>query len=688
MAPETPLRNLESRLVLHEVLVKTSSGRKSIIIDSDLVRDMGVSEANEQNSALYLASWLSLLADSPLNAGRKPFKTYRLFLDRIRREGLKSVVLHFTDLAHELVSQRTCMGAGPSIGYWIPEFANTPVFYEYIKYYKTGDTKVLKFLYTFLNFGKKLEYVDESFHETALRGWLGIEKRLGGQRLHDKTLSAIRLIAEYVLPPFSWTDLRPKFGPGSVQERGIRGRLQKIENLRYDPYIDRFLLRGHVGSYGLASDLGVSVQKVIPLPENWDPAKGRSSRTARLRFVPKNLKVSRSICMEPNTLMYFQQAVGHEFNRLIGESPLRQFINIRDQERNKRLARHGSETGEIDTLDLSAASDSLDLRIVREVFPASWQIPMLTTRSNKAILPDGTEVPLHKFAPMGSALCFPTQCIFFTCVCILAACIRLYESGTDDEETFLQWLSKDRNIRRTIGRFVTIPHPTFLLDDGWYQPLAVYGDDICVDRKLTGLVTSILSILGFEVNKTKSFVGVQSFRESCGGFYMDGDDITPLYYRVKGVKPKLTASHVVSQVHLANEAWKNEYKNLYRFLRSSIATWDSRHRDTKHVSQPTKNPIPYVLDPDLDFGLMSLKPVNSHLRVRENVELQRTEYRVWTISYDWKEHPSDLSGVDAYEYMRWWAGRSGEIDPDPFNGSVSRADTGGARIQWRWTPLY
>lgn len=664
----------------HEVFIKTSIGRRSIIIDDGFWQAMGVPVGDNKDSvSLFIASWITLLADSPLNPERKPYSTYKKFLKRIQLVGIKAIVLEYISLAHTLVSQHTNMGSSSSIGEWISGFKDTPVFFEYNHYFKTGDIKSLSFLYTFLNFGKKLEYVDSEFESVAFRNWLDIEKRLGDLSLDDNDTCALSRILSSILPPFTWRDLRPKFGPGSVQEKGVRGRISKLHALKFDPMIDRFLLHGHIGMYGYGEDCGVQVDKIIPDPSTWSPARGVSSREARLRFVPKNMKTARSICMEPNTLMYFQQAVASRFLELVGSSLLSNSIDVKDQTRNQWLASEGSYTSEVDTLDLSSASDSLSLALVKKVFPPSWQIPMLATRSHSAILPDGTLYRLAKFAPMGSALCFPTQCIIFASVCIYAACLYTYRRYPVTV-SFLDWLSLD-NIHYVLNLFRTCVG----YDSGHFQPLAVYGDDICVDGRLTDIIKSILCRLGFSVNEEKSFCSSQSFRESCGKYYLNGNDITPLYFTVKGVKPQLGASHVVSQVHLINECMIRGYKNLYRFLHSSIMTWECNYR-LKEKSM-VKNSIPYVPDQN-QFGILVMhEPKNSHLRARYNQDYQRDEVRGWSISYDFIIQPGQsLDLVDSYEHMRWWAGRVARHEAEEIS-SVSRCDSGGARLNWRWIPV-
>jgi hypothetical protein len=674
--------------VRHEVHLRTSSGRRSIIIDHDFCQALSVPVGvNEESVALFVSSWIALLADSPLQPENKPYSVYRHFIAEMRTRGIKETVLRYSELSHQLVSRHSLMGTGTSIGDWIDEFKDTPVFYEYHHYFSSGDTKIVEFLYTFLNFGKKLEYVDESFNDTAFRGWLGIEEKLSGLTLQDSDTEALRLILRTCLPPFSVDDFRPKFGPGAVMERGVKGRLGKLRNFQYDPLIDRFIFHGHIGMYGYGGDHGLTSTRVIPDPCRWTAATRAALRESRLMFVPKNLKTSRSICMEPSVLMFFQQGIMREMLRMLRHSEYRYFIDILDQSRNRDLALYGSYTSEIDTIDLSAASDSLSLELVKKVFPPSWLIPMIVTRSSRAQLPDGTIVPLLKFAPMGSALCFPTQCIIFASVCIYAACLCTYDT-VPYSISFSDWMSS-RTILDVCKKFLHTPRYSVRN----YQPLTVYGDDICVDRRLTQTVMSILSRLGFSVNDEKSFVGSQSFRESCGGFYLGGHDITPLYFRIKAVRRRIGAEHVASHVHLINECYRRGYKHLYRFLHQSLMTWECRRYLREKGA--TKNSIPYVTDPS-QFGIMvTPNPCgnkNNHMKKRLQPDIlgqpwyQREEIRSWTISYARKVDDLELLPVvDSYEYMRWWAGRTAESTLE-VNSSIPRYDTGGSGLRWRWIP--
>jgi hypothetical protein len=420
-------------------------------------------------------------------------KIFHEFRDKLLRD-LKGCVIALSDLAHQLVSSHTMMGTGPSIGYWNGEFKNTPVFFEYNRYMKTGDPALLTYLYSFLNFGKKFEFIDEEFHKTAFRGWQGIEQRLKGLELSDVDVESLRTILHRVLPDLNPADFWPKHGPGFVSERGIRSIYDKHSAVRFHDSINSFL----------ANDSSENFRpiNIVPHYAKWNEADKPPSVHSRLKFVPKSMKVARSICMEPTTNMYFQQGLKAQMYKSIEMSPFGRFIRLKDQGYNRSLAEFGSTNSSIDTIDLSSASDSVHLELVKRIFPSNWLEGMLATRSDKVVLPDGTLHDLVKFVPMGSALCFPVQCLIFASICVYAA--HLYRKGfPHDHQALVQALDVDKAI--WLYRHHTIAYER----EGLYlQPLGVYGDDICCDRRVTIYIESILFRVGFTVNVENLFLGL------------------------------------------------------------------------------------------------------------------------------------------------------------------------------------
>jgi hypothetical protein len=652
-----------------------------------------VDAANFETVKVFICSWLTLLSDSPLDPehGPKPKKLFSSLLKDIRINGFKAVVLRYSDLAHRLASQAYLYGTSSFNDEFIDDFKETPVFREYHQYFRSEDPSLFQYLYTFLTFGKKLPYIDASFETTAFRSWMDLEKKLSTWSYDDGDLLMLNRIMKLLLPPLSLDGFFPKFGPKAVSERKVLTRIEKVEAFRYDAVIDRHIFGGSLGHYGYGEDHGLTPARAIPNLSAWGKKGMTSSRTARLRFRPKDLKTARSICMEPNVLQFIQQGIWDRIETTLNHSPYSRWIRFRDQSYNSDLAEYGSYTGEIDTIDLSAASDCVTLSLVKGIFPRTWQIAMRASRSNKCYLPDGEVHSLVKFAPMGSALCFPTQSIIFASVCVYAALVYQHQvTGIE-----LSRRLNDDLITRSVRSFgdtprgysrrfrgsaeicgVSDPLEKGFTSDGQFNPMGVYGDDICVDSRLTSIVVDILLRLGFDVNQKKSFVGSQAFRESCGAFFLNGHRVDPMYYRVD-FDGEHSASSISSMVSLANECLSRGYANTRRYLVKHLL-----HTKIRGVRATARNPILFVpIDSDT-FGIKSEFPYNE-LLVRENKRYQRQECKSIGISYEWRVR--DRKNVtDSYDYMRWMASRR-HASSVPVEGTHG-VHTGGARVVWRWTP--
>lgn len=203
---------------------------------------------------------------------------------------------------------------------------------------------------------------------------------------------------------------------------------------------------------------------------------------SKVTFVPKDSRGPRTICMEPHERMFVQQGIMHKLYEHIESvnCPAMGRINFSDQTINQKLAYESSMSRKHATIDLKDASDLVSWELVKQVFPSDWVVALEATRSASAVLPDGRVKILNKFAPMGSALCFPIEAIVFYSIC----------------------------------RLVT--------DEVW-----VYGDDIIIPTHYAGEIMDLLESYGLLINRDKSlYKGF--FRESCGGDYFRGQNITPI----------------------------------------------------------------------------------------------------------------------------------------------------------------
>lgn len=217
----------------------------------------------------------------------------------------------------------------------------------------------------------------------------------------------------------------------------------------------------------------------------------------RVSFVPKSNEISRTICTEPSLNMFCQLGVEQILSKR-----LKSFFGIdltNQQVRNRDLARIGSLAGVMSTIDLSSASDSISMSMLKECMPSS-QLDWLTLfRCSKSTLPTGDSVDLNMVSTMGNGYTFVLQCAIFASV--VSASFRC--RGVSP---LCQW--NDKTVKN------------------W----GVNGDDIIVPREITGDVLRLLKILGFTVNASKTFVE-GPFRESCGGDFFMGHDVRGVYLK-------------------------------------------------------------------------------------------------------------------------------------------------------------
>lgn len=219
-------------------------------------------------------------------------------------------------------------------------------------------------------------------------------------------------------------------------------------------------------------------------------------RGNRLDFVPKNDDISRTICVEPTLNMFAQMG----FDKILRRRLISAFgIDLTYQQfKNRELARKGSIDGSFVTIDLSSASDSISLNMLRSFLPADFLCLLEGLRCKETKLPNGTWHSTNMISTMGNGTTFPLQTILFACVVMsafrLSGLAPIYPTGSE------------------LGNF------------------GVNGDDIVVPAEISLKVLRLLRLLGFSTNMDKTFVE-GPFRESCGGDYFEGRNLRGVYIR-------------------------------------------------------------------------------------------------------------------------------------------------------------
>ena len=499
---------------------------------------------------MLCATWFALLKDSPVD-GMKPFRQGVKLYNAMVTD-LRGTIHRFSTLADALTrSARLHDTRGTIVTPMFREFARTPLFKEYHYWYKYGDPKALEYILSFLYFGKKAEYFDPSLIETSIQSWLQTEYKLKGLQLPAHVLKDLREILSQQDLRLDAAELVMRHGPGNVAEPDIRTTEAKNNFMLYDARIDKAMRRN-----------GFFVRKfpydtlVLPYAKRWGEGynglAARSQTISKLRFVRKNYKTMRSICMEPVTYMWAQQAVLNALNGAIKRSRLSSLIDIEDQTKNRFSAQLASERLDFATLDQSRASDSVSWALIAGIFSGELLALLDDTRTKQVEMPNGYIFDVLKFAPMGSAVCFPIQSIVFSLVLLL--CNYLHSRQIDISE----YLKGD------------IPRvDTYAPDAPQYS--CVYGDDIiCRDDQAADMM-SLLTALGFSTNEQKSYFGSLLFRESCGMYAFCGDDVSPVMFKVENINEDTHESRM-GRIALANDLYRRGYVNARGVILRTMST--------------------------------------------------------------------------------------------------------------------
>jgi hypothetical protein len=234
-----------------------------------------------------------------------------------------------------------------------------------------------------------------------------------------------------------------------------------------------------------------------------------------------------------------QQGIKNEVVRILESNPLTAgHVNFVDQTVNQRLALETSKSREWATLDLKDASDRVTADLVDFLFGETLlKEHMFDVRSQFSLLPGGERVSLYKYAPMGSALCFPVLATTVWALSVTAVASRLGSLATALKKVY------------------------------------VYGDDLIVPAECASDVMATLESYLLKVNREKSFVGT-SFAESCGMDAFMGERVTPVrlksvYCTISSDEQGLVNAMVRMRAH-AQELQENGFKTASEYWYSLV----------------------------------------------------------------------------------------------------------------------
>lgn len=378
-----------------------------------------------------------------------------------------------------------------------------------------------------------------------------------------------RYLLSDVFAFFDPTDICPSHGPGAVSTG------ERLSGKYVWTNVPRRITTMYPFDAYFCASIGAVCDNYQHFPNVDD---GESS--AKVILVPKDSRGPRLISCEPLAFQWIQQGLGRAIVRHVEayfneDRPGRhKQVNFTDQQPNQVGALLGSQSGKYATLDLNEASDRVSVDLVRLLFPEHLLCYLEACRSLSTRLPSGKILTLRKFAPMGSALCFP----------ILALTVwSILTAAAPDADT------RDR--------------------------ILVYGDDVVVPAAFAANAIEQLEAFGLKINRDKSCTS-GLFRESCGMDAYKGECVTPVRLRtVWSSHP--SADVYTSWIEYANSFYRRKHFTVYYLIVEALGRI--------YRELPTK---------DLHLGVPSLEEVPDPYRVKRSRfhhGLQKRQWKVWAL---------------------------------------------------------
>jgi len=348
-----------------------------------------------------------------------------------------------------------------------------------------------------------------------------------------------------------------RFGPGASNEVSGTHCAEKIEQA--------------MTCTQSAEDLVVNLRSRSPYFSAFDALNGMGTSLvegSKLTTVPKNEETVRIIAIEPSGNMALQLAAGQYLTNVLKHIGL---DISKQQPINKAYAHRGSIDGSLATIDLKSASDMISPELIRILFPRKWYDLLMKVRSDYTTI-KGVKVKLNMISTMGNGFTFPLMTL---CIVALIYAFRAQRNG-----------------------------PTLYVS---WEDTAVFGDDIIVPVTEYVDFCCVLQDAGFVVNTDKSYY-TGPFRESCGGDYYEGVDITPFY--VRSLESDSDIYVVINQVL----SWVIKHKVLTHQTLAFLATLI---KDPLFVPE-WSNPDQGILTQQVESRYKFLQPKAIHKKIDVN----------------------------------------------------------------------
>lgn len=392
----------------------------------------------------------------------------------------------------------------------------------------------------------------------------------------SEVLDMAKTLIGSIFRRFDPMDIKPRHGPGAVatgekfEEKWTFVR--KYEDIhKVYPYYTYF-----IGGVNQLLDQLKWYKGLTPM----------KSGCAKVVLVPKDARGPRLISMEPLEYQFIQQGLRLGMQEHLEKKShlTRGRVNFEKQDINGRLALESSVDRKYATLDMKEASDRVSLYLVEQLYSGRLLDCLKAVRTSATELPDGTIVELKKFAPMGSAVCFPVESTVFFALAVSA-------------------IVKEYGISQRAA----------------LKAVYVYGDDIIVDRRYVNALVEYFPAFGLKFNSDKCFINGY-FRESCGTDAYKGLVVTPLRWRVPWLNRRQDGRTLASLTELSNAFFTSGYWRSSQLL--------------QHCLERCYGYLP-IAPVNRDTNFVALKSFSDGYRMfgktRWNNALQAPEFKVPTV---------------------------------------------------------
>lgn len=208
-------------------------------------------------------------------------------------------------------------------------------------------------------------------------------------------------------------------------------------------------------------------------------------------FVPKTALTDRAIAVEPHINIYAQLGLGSMIRGKLKKAG----IDLDHQaDHHANLALSASKVGDLATIDLSMASDTISYEVVRELIPPMWFHALDLCRSKSGIIDEAVH-HYEKFSSMGNGYTFELETLIFWA--LARACCDYKSACIYDERGLI---------------------------------CSCFGDDIIIPARVEPLLKEVMTFCGFTYNADKTFVK-SAFRESCGHDFFAGTNVRPIFQK-------------------------------------------------------------------------------------------------------------------------------------------------------------